>query len=179
MAPVHIAAENDNRETIVALRDLGANLLSKNKQRHLSAAGLAAEAGHLEVLKLLNELTNGSIFDTDPLAVTAALNGHVEVVQYLADCNATKTKGAGGWTALFAAAWAGHADMVHALGSVDPTALSVLTANEHLDVPPGTSPRGIAESKGHVLVLEAIRALEASAVVTSKPRPIPEGECFE
>ena len=95
---------------------------------------------------------------TTPL-YKAAQKGHVEVVRTVVEIG-----GAGlsvcmaddGWSPLFVAAWSGHAAVVAELlrHGADPSAA---TAQEHLEVPAGSTALSVAHLKGHRGVVGLLR----------------------
>lgn len=121
---------------------------------------LAAEAGHLGALTTLVELGGQQLLDCKTpdgtsLTVTAALSGHAEVASYLALSRSDQCS-TGGWTALLAAAWAGHVEVVEALLRLDSPHIS--TTAKHLGVPLGQTPLSVAITRGHERIAEILSA---------------------
>ncbi len=115
---------------------------------------LAAERGHLEIVKVLVEEKGAGLNITDYAGQTAlmiaALNGHLKVVEYLiikgADSNATTIEpNWAGWTALMYAARSGYLDVarflidmgganINDISSDGRTALTIAVYNGHIKI---------------------------------------------
>eukprot|EP00906_Rhabdomonas_costata_P034206 RCo048159 len=124
-----------------------------------NAVSVAAENGHLEMLKFLRKSgVSGSALDHhgQSSAHWAAHNGHTAILQYLkekyADLDLLSLKSKAGWTPLHCAAVQGHLDIVRLLveeWDVDP---GILTAT-------GRSSLSLAAEAGHLRTVEVLYEL--------------------
>ena len=119
---LHWAAAGGHVSTIQALQLCGENGLERGKDDGETAAMLAAQEGHLEVVQFLHSA--GCDLDKadnngNTAGICAAGNGHLEVVQFLhrAGCELDKATNDGTTAGMFAAG-CGHLEVVQFLHSV-------------------------------------------------------------
>lgn len=179
-APVHVAAENDNSEALMALASTGADLALPHAGSGATPAWLAAAAGHVDTLAAMHALNpillRPKTRSGQSVAVAACLNGHGPVVAFLARAGALwpddddddEAPGGScgvGWAPLLAAAYSGHLDvatvLVDAL-SLEPrsraaAACRPTTRALAADVPRGSTPLKVALAKGHAEVAALLR----------------------
>ena len=89
---------------------------------------------------------------------TAAQEDHLEVVRALVEAAADPSicMAGNGWSPLIVAAWSGHAEVVAELLQHGADR-SIATAQEHLEIPAGSTALSVAQLKGHQGVVDLLR----------------------
>ncbi|CAL1150696.1 unnamed protein product [Cladocopium goreaui] len=181
------AAEAGQNSAIHALVDAGVSLIAKVDNREYTAAILAAEHGHLEVVKYLHSARcdfNTAANSGYTAGIWAAKNGHLQVVQYLhsARCDFNRTANSG-YNAGILAASNGHLEVAQYLHSArcdfnkaasnGYTAGILAASNGHLEVVQylhsvrcdfkrvannGFTAASLAAKNGHLRVLQFLRS---------------------
>ena len=160
--PLAIAAHRGHYEVVSALLEAGADQAVRTPWG--TALFVSAQEGHLEVVRALVE-TGGASVDqvqengTTPLFVSAQ-QGHLEVVRALVEAGADLSICMVGnsWSPLFVAAWSGHVAVVVELLQHGADC-STATAQEHLEIPAGSTALSVAQLKGHQGVVDLLSFL--------------------
>ena len=151
-APIHDAAQAGDVARVRALLVADPTLVDAKTDYGFTPLILAAQNGHLEVVKYLLEKSAAvdakSNDGVTPLIV-AAQNGYLEVVKHLLDKGATvDAKSNDGFTPLLFAAQNGHLEVVKLLlDNLPPTNVEAV----------GYTPLRLAEGKGRMDIAELLR----------------------
>ena len=86
-----------------------------------------------------------------PMFVTVGTRGDIQPMVPIA-----LEMQAAGWSPLFVAAWSGHAEVVAELLQHGADR-SIATAQEHLEIPAGSTALSVAQLKGHQDVVDLLR----------------------
>jgi ankyrin repeat protein len=153
------------------LHELGANLGVANVSG-VTLAAVVAEAGNLDVLKLLSTLEPELVAEDASVAVMAALNGHLLVLDYLTQVGSLGGQRGHSWSPLVAAAFGGHTDAVTFLLQAGQE-VGAITTGLHMELPAGSTAFQAAELKGHADIYTLLRAsaMRTSPVLPQLPIP--------
>jgi len=154
------------------LGEVGATAEAVNPDTGTNAVLMAAQNGHLEVLLVLVKAGASMDRGTMPMGrgitpiFAAAQHGHLEVVRMLVEAGADISicMMGNGWSPLLVAAWSGHAAVVAELLQHGADRL-IATAQEHLNIPAGSTALSVAQLKGYQDVVGLLSHGKKFAVV--------------
>ena len=135
---LHLACENNRVVEVTSLLQKPLNPNGTGADPRRPPMYLAAERGHLEVVRLLLEARadkNAARQDGTTALMAAAVNGHLEVVRLLLEAGADKNAASqDGTTALMAATARGHLEVVRLLLEAGDDKRRLLCSTEYFHV---------------------------------------------